>query len=300
MPFGFRGSAGSVRSSGRSGRLPSPSSRGSPRCRCGLGEGSGRGRARLPARGGGRPRSRLYNAGAPSPSRAAELRLPQQPESGSAPSPPARRRSRIREGREIHQARGRSGRRAVSIPPLRPGRRRRRASSGAGAGRGRAAGGARGAGGSQRPGSAAGGWRVSAAGEAAAAVGVSVARSAGSPGMGLQELAVWLLAAAGLVRGEWAPAPRAAPGAAAGRVGRGSPGRPRHGGSPAPAGPFCPRPASGARPSSRAALSEGWPALGAAGKGRGRRTVGMGNRTLSRDLNGACPRAGAAAFCGAS
>lgn len=56
------------------------------------------------------------------PIRTAPLRLPQQPASGSDPSPPARRRSRIREGRKIHQERGRAGRRAVSIPPLRSAR----------------------------------------------------------------------------------------------------------------------------------------------------------------------------------
>ncbi|XP_066184151.1 neuronal acetylcholine receptor subunit alpha-7-like [Sylvia atricapilla] len=84
--------------------------------------------------------------------------------------------------------------------------------------------------------------------------------------MGLQELALWLLAAAGIVRGEWAPArgqrrePR--------RGGRGR--RPRVLPARRLSGPGvtrCPFPGPGP------GRAEGRPALGPAGKGHGRRTI---------------------------
>lgn len=91
--------------------------------------------------------------------------------------------------------------------------------------------------------------------------------------------------------------------AVSGRRPRGQRREPRRGGwvGAAPSAPgtaaLRPRPAPSALGPFRGLAPRPGPRWG---KGRGRRTVGMGNRTLSRELNGACPRAGAAAFCGAS
>lgn len=270
-----------------------PRAAGAPRgAAAGSGRAAGAGGRGCPAGEGAAPALGSIMPGPPRP--AAPHRSGCRSSLRAAPLPPLRPRDARglgKGGKSIRREAG-AGRRAVSIPPLRPGRRCRRASSGAGAGRGRAARGARGAGGSQRLPAAPSGPDPR--------LGAGGARRREKPPLLLACPSLAAPALPGWASRSWRCGcwRRRGSCAVSGRRPRGQRREPRRGGrvgrGPSPRSSSARRLSGPGRrllpfPSLAAAAglapvpgrTEGWPALGPAGKEHGRRTVGMEERTLS-------------------